>query len=444
MGIFEELISGALEAVGIAGIRRQISTWSQIIGDRLRNDLPVNHHLHRVLRRAMLQVIRIKARRLKGAARRLKREDRRAEIRKLKRLISCLNKKLKPTYSDKYIPPTTPIDDQMHLLLASPDSVNQQIRSNLQALILDELNGESLPIPAEIVEYIQSGEWFRDVCGWFEHELRRDSGLADLLSTRVLVGMQVNLPDGSSASLYDVLRQALTQSGKPILDYLDKIGQQLEKIDASLKEVVQQNHQMYDFIVSRLTEMADDQQEVKSLLTSAIEEFKQFAQDSREDHAQQLQLLEQILARLNEVQPARIVPERYENIPPQTACFVPKQEEIDALRERIPHHRCVALSGLGGIGKTQSAIAVANSLTDQYDYILWLSAEDIRFAATGLRMLVDALNLPGVNPEQGETYLQALLIWLRSESNKNLWNSTRLIVVKSFSEAKRCEESHSR
>ena len=59
-------------------------------------------------------------------------------------------------------------------------------------------------------------------------------------------------------------------------------------------------------------------------------------------------------------------------------------------------------------------------------------------------MLVDALNLPGVNPEQGETYLQARLVWLRSESNKNLWNSTRLIVVKSFSEAKRCEESHRR
>lgn len=156
---------------------------------------------------------------------------------------------------------------------------------------------------------------------------------------------------------------------------------------------------------------------------------------NREDHAQQLQLLEQILARLNEVQPARVVPERYANIPRQTACFVPKQEEIDALRERIPHHRCVALSGLGGIGKTQSAIAVANSLTDQYDYILWLSAEDIRFAGTGLRMLVDALNLPGVNPEHGETYLQALLIWLRSESSKN-W----LLVIDNADEPESLQE----
>jgi hypothetical protein len=181
MGIFEELISSALEAVGIAGIRRQISIWSQIIRDHLRNDLPVNHHLHRVLRRAMLQVIRIKACRLQG-------EDRRNKIRNLKELISWLNKELIPTYSDQYIPPTTPIDDQMHLLLASPDSVNQQIRSNLQALILDELSRASLPIPAEIIEYIQSDEWFRDVCGWFEYELRRDSGLADLLSTRVLAG----------------------------------------------------------------------------------------------------------------------------------------------------------------------------------------------------------------------------------------------------------------
>jgi tetratricopeptide (TPR) repeat protein len=409
MGIFEELISSALEAVGIAGIRRQISIWSQIIGDRLRNDLPVNHHLHRVLRRAMLQVIRIKACRLQG-------EDRRNKIRNLKKLISWLNKELIPTYSDQYIPPTTPIDDQMHLLLASPDSVNQQIRSNLQALILDELSRASLPIPAEIIEYIQSDEWFRDVCGWFEYELRRDSGLADLLSTKVLAGMQVALPDGSFAPLHDVFRQALTDLGQPILDRLDKISQQLGDIDDSLKELVQKNQEMYDFIFSKLTEIGDNQQELKDTLVAAVEEFKQ---QNREDHAHQRQLLEQILARINELQPSRVLPERYENIPPQTACFVPKQQEIDALLERLQQYPCVALSGLGGIGKTQTAIAVARRLAEQYDYILWLSAEDIRFAGTGLRLLVDALNLPGVNPEQGDTYLQALRIWLRSDDSKN-------------------------
>jgi tetratricopeptide (TPR) repeat protein len=409
MGIFEELISSALEAVGIAGIRRQISIWSQIIRDRLRNDLPVNHHLHRVFRRAMLQVIRIKACRLQG-------EDRRNKIRNLKELISWLNKELIPTYSDQYIPPTTPIDDQMHLPLASPDSVNQQIRSNLQALILDELSRASLPIPAEIIEYIQSDEWFRDVCGWFEYELRRDSGLADLLSTRVLAEMQVALPDGSFAPLHDVFRQALTDLGQPILDRLDKISQQLGDIDDSLKELVQKNQEMYDFIFSKLTEIGDNQQELKDTLVAAVEEFKQ---QNREDHAHQRQLLEQILARINELQPSRVLPERYENIPPQTACFVPKQQEIDALLERLQQYPCVALSGLGGIGKTQTAIAVARRLAEQYDYILWLSAEDIRFAGTSLRLLVDALNLPGVNPEQGDTYLQALRIWLRSDDSKN-------------------------
>jgi tetratricopeptide (TPR) repeat protein len=398
MGIFEELISSALEAVGIAGIRRQISTWSQIIGDRLRNDLPVNHHLHRVLRRAMLQVIRIKACRLQG-------EDRRNKIRNLKELISWLNKELIPTYRDNYIPPATRVDDQLHSLLAPTDSSNQQVKVQLQSQILDELNGTSLVIPAEIIEYIQSDEWFRDVCGWFEYELRRDSGLAVLLSTRVLAEMQVALPDGSFAPLHDVFRQALTDLGQPILDRLDKISQQLGDIDDSLKELVQKNQEMYDFIFSELTEIGDNQEE--------------FKQQNREDHAHQRQLLEQILARINELQPSRVLPERYENIPPQTACFVPKQQEIDALLERLQQYPCVALSGLGGIGKTQTAIAVARRLAEQYDYILWLSAEDIRFAGTGLRLLVDALNLPGVNPEQGDTYLQALRIWLRSDDSKN-------------------------
>jgi tetratricopeptide (TPR) repeat protein len=465
MGIFEELISSALEAVGIAGIRRQISIWSQIIGDRLRNDLPVNHHLHRVLRRAMLQVIRVKAYRLNQqlqsssppelfapvhtlnahgsswaipaplrTARIIQAQGNRPRLFKpslvgqptresldtalrcrvvdpvkgtkiLEQLIDWLNSNLKPTYRDNYIPPATRVDDQLHSLLAPTDSSNQQVKVQLQSQILDELNGTSLVIPAEIIEYIQSDEWFRDVCGWFEYELRRDSGLADLLSTKVLAGMQVALPDGSFAPLHDVFRQALTDLGQPILDRLDKISQQLGDIDDSLKELVQKNQEMYDFIFSKLTEIGDNQEE--------------FKQQNREDHAHQRQLLEQILARINELQPSRVLPERYENIPPQTACFVPKQQEIDALLERLQQYPCVALSGLGGIGKTQTAIAVARRLAEQYDYILWLSAEDIRFAGTGLRLLVDALNLPGVNPEQGETYLQALRIWLCSDDSKN-------------------------
>jgi len=465
MGIFEELISSALEAVGIAGIRRQISIWSQIIGDRLRNDLPVNHHLHRVLRRAMLQVIRVKAYRLNQqlqsssppelfapvhtlnahgsswailaplrTARIIQAPGNRPRLFKpslvgqptqesldtalrcqvvdpvkgtkiLEQLIDWLNSNLKPTYRDNYIPPATRVDDQLHSLLAPTDSSNQQVKVQLQSQILDELNGTSLVIPAEIIEYIQSDEWFRDVCGWFEYELRRDSGLAVLLSTRVLAEMQVDLPDGSFAPLHDVFRQALTDLGQPILDRLDKISQQLGDIDDSLKELVQKNQEMYDFIFSELTEIGDNQEE--------------FKQQNREDHAHQRQLLEQILARINELQPSRVLPERYENIPPQTACFVPKQQEIDALLERLQQYPCVALSGLGGIGKTQTAIAVARRLAEQYDYILWLSAEDIRFAGTSLRLLVDALNLPGVNPEQGDTYLQALRIWLRSDDSKN-------------------------
>jgi len=357
----------------------------------------------------MLQVIRIKACRLQG-------EDRRNKIRNLKELISWLNKELIPTYRDNYIPPATRVDDQLHSLLAPTDSSNQQVKVQLQSQILDELNGTSLVIPVEIIEYIQSDEWFRDVCGWFEYELRRDSGLAVLLSTRVLAEMQVDLPDGSFAPLHDVFRQALTDLGQPILDRLDKISQQLGDIDDSLKELVQKNQEMYDFIFSKLTEIGDNQQELKGTLVAAVEEFKQ---QNREDHAHQRQLLEQILARINELQPSRVLPERYENIPPQTACFVPKQQEIDALLERLQQYPCVALSGLGGIGKTQTAIAVARRLAEQYDYILWLSAEDIRFAGTGLRLLVDALNLPGVNPEQGDTYLQALRIWLRSDDSKN-------------------------
>jgi tetratricopeptide (TPR) repeat protein len=476
MGILEEFISSALEAVGIAGIRRQISTWSRIIGDRLMKDLPANHHLQRVLRRAMLQVIRVKAYRLNQqlqsssppelfapvhtlnahgsiwaipaplrTARIIQAQGNRPRLFKpslvgqptqesldtalrcqvvdpvkgtkiLEQLIDWLNSNLKPTYRDNYIPPATRVDDQLHSLLAPTDSSNQQVKVQLQSQILDELNGTSLVIPAEIIEYIQSDEWFRDVCGWFEYELRRDSGLADLLSTKVLAGMQVALPDGSFAPLHDVFRQALTDLGQPILDRLDKISQQLGDIDDSLKELVQKNQEMYDFIFSKLTEIGDNQQELKDTLVAAVEEFKQ---QNREDHAHQRQLLEQILARINELQPSRVLPERYENIPPQTACFVPKQQEIDALLERLQQYPCVALSGLGGIGKTQTAIAVARRLAEQYDYILWLSAEDIRFAGTGLRLLVDALNLPGVNPEQGDTYLQALRIWLRSDDSKN-------------------------
>ena len=64
---------------------------------------------------------------------------------------------------------------------------------------------------------------------------------------------------------------------------------------------------------------------------------------------------------------------------PDAAQFVARETELSKMHELLQGHSsrsCVALHGLGGIGKTQLAIAYARRHMEKYTAIFWLNAND--------------------------------------------------------------------
>jgi len=115
----------------------------------------------------------------------------------------------------------------------------------------------------------------------------------------------------------------------------------------------------------------------------------------------------------------RSVVKPYSNVPLQTIPFIPKQLEIDTLIERLNDYQCVALSGPSGIGKTQTAIAVARKLIDQgkYGCVLWISSTDILYDGAGLYLLMNDLGISTSAQNRDRTYLQSFLSWLSDNLN---------------------------
>ena len=64
---------------------------------------------------------------------------------------------------------------------------------------------------------------------------------------------------------------------------------------------------------------------------------------------------------------------------PEATQLVAREEELSRMHEQLQGHKsrsCVVLHGLGGMGKTQLAIAYARQHKEKYTAIFWLNAND--------------------------------------------------------------------
>ncbi|HTK07065.1 MAG TPA: FxSxx-COOH system tetratricopeptide repeat protein [Ktedonobacteraceae bacterium] len=106
----------------------------------------------------------------------------------------------------------------------------------------------------------------------------------------------------------------------------------------------------------------------------------------------------------------------------QNPCFTGREEILDLLHTRLMAERPIALtqaaaiSGLGGIGKTQVAIEYAYRYARQYCAVFWLSAETSEDLMRSLQQIANLLQLPEREAAEQIMMVAAVRQWLATHS----------------------------
>ena len=109
------------------------------------------------------------------------------------------------------------------------------------------------------------------------------------------------------------------------------------------------------------------------------------------------------------------------NLPPRDSFFFDREEELLRLRDRLTSAdpavatEALALTGLGGSGKSALAIEYAYRFRSVYSYAWLLEAKTPASLTVGIAGLAQALDLPEKNAREDETILAAVHRW--SERN---------------------------
>ncbi|HET8910998.1 MAG TPA: XRE family transcriptional regulator, partial [Ktedonobacteraceae bacterium] len=87
------------------------------------------------------------------------------------------------------------------------------------------------------------------------------------------------------------------------------------------------------------------------------------------------------------------------------------------LRDVIALSQPQAITGLGGIGKTQMALEYAYRYGSQYSAVLWVRADSPVNLVSSFVELSHVLNLPESDEQDQNIIVAAVLRWLRHNSN---------------------------
>jgi len=126
------------------------------------------------------------------------------------------------------------------------------------------------------------------------------------------------------------------------------------------------------------------------------------------------------------------------NVPPRNFCFTGREDILDALsltlQDGAMFSRPPALSGLSGIGKTQTAVEFAHRHRAEYDAVFWIGAETRNTIISGLLAIARLLDLPQKDSVNEEQTILAVQQWLGTNQK---WliildNADDLLMVRSF------------
>lgn len=114
----------------------------------------------------------------------------------------------------------------------------------------------------------------------------------------------------------------------------------------------------------------------------------------------------------------------YWNVPQRNDYFTGRGSLLDDLHTRLTEHgaaglgqrRSEAISGLGGIGKTQTAIEYAHTHRSEYRAIFWIRADSESELRSSFSEIAHLLKLPEKDAQEQELAVSAALAWLEREN----------------------------
>ena len=122
------------------------------------------------------------------------------------------------------------------------------------------------------------------------------------------------------------------------------------------------------------------------------------------------------------------------NVPPRNVFFTGRTQTLQAIRKALTEKSTAAISGLGGMGKTQTAIEYAYANRHQYSVALWCVADSRDALVSGFAAFARLLDLPEKTEKDLSVVAAAVRGWLESNSGWLLIldNVEDLMVVREF------------
>ncbi len=102
---------------------------------------------------------------------------------------------------------------------------------------------------------------------------------------------------------------------------------------------------------------------------------------------------------------------------PRNPFFTGREEFLDELHEALASGGAAAISGLGGIGKTQTAVEYAYRHRDEYQYVLWVTASEASTTTSGYGEIARRLGLPEAGEADEQVVVEAVKRWLETHED---------------------------
>jgi len=146
------------------------------------------------------------------------------------------------------------------------------------------------------------------------------------------------------------------------------------------------------------------------------------------------------LPRLTVSAPPALLPSVW-NIPyPRNAVFTGREEILMRIQTQLQARQAAALSqpqaisGLGGIGKTQIAVEFAYQHRSDYEVVLWVLSDSRESLVSGYITVARLLNLPQKDEQDQEIIVRSAKTWLQTQSSWLLIldNADDLAMIREF------------